>query len=99
MHDHNPLSIKFSMPSVTHATQLTPVLVSVSHIVRIVPCYFIESGGQRMMTTVENDAAAAREKGLRRTFMVFDSLGGQYDSASASAAGQSLLERMWIESA
>ena len=98
MHDMKSISIKFSMPSVTDASQQTRVLVMVAHIVRIVPCYFVESGGKRMVTTVENETAAS-EKGLRRTFMVYDSLGGHYDSASASASGQSLLERMWVESA
>jgi hypothetical protein len=29
--------------------------------------------------------------------MVYDSLGGQYDSGSASPSGQALLERMWEE--
>src|SRR5687767_5104422 len=98
MHDMKALSIKFSMPSVTDSSQQTRVLVLVAHIVRIVPCYFVESGGKRMVTTVENEAAAS-ERGLRRTCMVHDSLGGHYDSDSASASGQSMLERMWVESA
>jgi hypothetical protein len=31
--------------------------------------------------------------------MVYDALGGQYDSGTASTSGQGHLERMWEESA
>ena len=99
MHDSSALSIKFSMASPTDPLKRTRVLVSVAHIVRMVPCYFLESDGKRMVTTVEEDERTVQGQGLKRMFIVYDDLGGQYDSGSAGKAGQALLERMWIESA
>ena len=99
MHDTTALSIKLSMPSPTDPSKRTRVLVSLAHIVRLVPCYYLESEGKRMVTTVEEDERAVRAQGLKRMFMVYDDLGGQYDSSSASTGGQALLERMWVESA
>jgi hypothetical protein len=90
-------SVKFSMPSPTDPSKQTRVLVSLAHVVRMVPYYFVDSGGTRMITTVEGDEKAA-PRGLKRSFMVYDALGGQYDSGSASSSGQALLERMWEES-
>ena len=87
------------MSSPTDPAKRTRVLVAIAHIVRLVPCYFVESDGKRMVTTVEEDEKATRGQGLKRTFMVYDDLGGQYDSGSAGAGGQALLERMWVESA
>ena len=99
MHDITALSIKLSMPSPTDPSKRTRVLVSLAHIVRLVPCYYLESEGVRMVTAVEEDERAARAQGLKRMFIVYDDLGGQYDSSSASTSGQALLERMWMESA
>ena len=99
MHDSPSKSIKFSMASPTDPSQRTRVLVSVAHIVRLVPCYFLESDGTRMVTAVGEDERAVSGQGLKRMFMVYDDLGGQYDSSSASSGGQALLERMWVESA
>lgn len=67
--------------------------------VRLVPYYYLDSGGKRMVTALEGDETAKERKGLKRSFIVYDALGGQYDSGSASAPGQALLERMWEESA
>ena len=55
--------------------------------------------GKRMVTAVEGEERQAGRGGLKRSFIVFDALGGQYDSGSASPAGQAHLERMWEESA
>jgi hypothetical protein len=92
------VSIKFSMPSPTDPTKQTRVLVSLAHVVRLVPYYFVDSAGTRMVTAVEGDETSARQ-GLKRSFIVYDALGGQYDSGSASPSGQGHLERMWEESA
>jgi hypothetical protein len=99
MHDIKALAVKFFMPSPADPLRRTQVLVSLAHVVRLVPCYFVESGGRRMVTTVEGDDASTRGQGLKRTFMVYDALGNQYDSSSATPGGQALLERMWMESA
>lgn len=87
------------MPSPTDPSKHTRVLVSLAHVVRMVPYYFMDSGGKRMVTTVEGDQKGAEKQGLKRSFIVYDALGGQYDSGSASSSGQALLERMWEESA
>ena len=97
--DFKTLAVKFLMPSPTDPSKQTRVLVSLAHVVRMVPYYFAESGGKRMVTTVEGDEKGAAQKGLKRSFIVYDALGGQYDSGSASSSGQGLLERMWEESA
>jgi hypothetical protein len=87
------------MPSPTEPSKRTRVLVSLAHVVRIVPYYFVVSGGKRMVTTVESEGSRAAPEGLKRAFMVYDALGGQYDSDTASPSGQNHLERMWEGSA
>lgn len=97
MRDFKAVAVKFSMPSPTNPSKQTRVMVSLAHVVRMVPYYFLDSGGTRMVTAVEGDEKGDRQ-GLKRSFMVYDSLGGQYDSVSASPSAQALLERMWEES-
>jgi hypothetical protein len=99
LHDFKRLSIKFSMPSPTDPSKQTRVLVSLAHVVRMVPYYYVESGGKRMVTAVEADEKGGARDGLSRSFIVYDALGAQYDSGSASPSGQGHLERMWEESA
>jgi hypothetical protein len=100
MHDFTAASIRFSMPSPADPSERTRVLVSLAHVVRLVPYYFLENGGRRMVTAVAgDDDAEARRQGLKRSFTVYDDLGGHYDAASATPAGQALLERLWSESA
>ena len=99
MRDFQNLSIKFSMPSPTDPSKQTRVLVSLAHVVRIVPYYYVDNGGKRMVTTVEGEEKPSGQRGLKRSFIVYDSLGGQYDSGSASPSGQGHLERMWEQSA
>ena len=78
---------------------MTRVLVPLAHVVRLVPYYFVENNGTRMVTTVEGEGKKRDREGLNRSFYVYDVLGAHYDSGSASPAGQALLERMWEESA
>jgi hypothetical protein len=59
--------------------------------VRIVPYYFVESGGKRMVTTVESEDSRAAPEGLKRAFIVYDALGGQYDSDTASPSSENHL--------
>jgi hypothetical protein len=99
LREFKSLSIKFSMPSPTDPSKLTRVMVSLAHVVRMVPYYYIESGGKRMVTAVEGPETRSVPEGLKRAFMVYDALGGQYDSGTASTSGQGHLERMWEESA
>ena len=102
MREFKTLSVRFTMASPTDPSKQTRVMVSLAHVVRLVPYYFVSSGGKRMVTTVDdddNERAAADRQGLKRSFIVHDALGGQYDSGSAGPSGQALLERMWEESA
>ena len=96
MRDFKAVAVKFSTVSPTDPSKQTRVLVSLAHVVRLVPYYFVDTGGKRMVTTVGGDEKEDRQ-GLKRSFMVYDSLGGQYDSGSASPSAQALLERMWEE--
>ena len=50
MHEYKSEFIKLSIPSAADPSKQTQVLVSLAHVVRIVPCYFLESGGKRMVT-------------------------------------------------
>jgi hypothetical protein len=87
------------MPSPTDPSKQTRALVSLAHVVRMVPYYYVDNGGKRMVTTVEEDEGQSGQKGVKRSFIVYDALGGQYDSGSASPSGPAHLERMWEESA
>ena len=98
LREFQKISIKFSMASPTDPSKQTRVLVLLTHVVRIVPYYFAESGGKRLVTTVEGEEDRAALQGLKRGFIVYDVLGGQYDSISAGQSSQAHLERMWEES-
>src|SRR4051812_48361510 len=97
LREFKSLAIKFSMPSPTDPAKQTRVLVSLAHIVRLVPYYFVISGGKRMITAVEADEKGSGRQGLQRSFIVYDALGGQYDSGSARTPSPSPLGRMWGE--
>jgi hypothetical protein len=99
MRESEPTSVKFSIPSAADPAVQTRVLVSLAHVVRIVPYYYDDSSGRRMITAVEGELRQAGAQGLKRSFFIHDALGGQYDSATAGPSGQSLLERMWEQSA
>ena len=65
-----------------------------------VPQYYIEgAGGQRIVTHVDDDNNQAPQRGLKRYFLIFDDLGGQFESHTASETGQAALEEMWHEAA
>ena len=98
MREFDATAVKFSTPSPADPAVQSRVLIALAHVVRLVPYYFDDSSGRRMITAVEGELRNAATKGLKRSFYVYDALGGQYDSASASASAQSLLERMWEES-
>jgi hypothetical protein len=99
MRESDATSVKFSIPSAADPAVQTRVLVSLAHVVRLVPYYYDDSSGRRMITAVEGELRQAAAQGLKRSFYVYDALGGQYDGATASPSGQSLLERMWEQSA
>jgi hypothetical protein len=99
MHDFVPRSIKLSQQDPLDPTRQTQVLVSLAHIVRLVPRYYVEGDGKRMVTRDPPDAGAEPEQGLRRSFEIFDDLGGRFESHTASDRAQEMLERLWNESA
>ena len=80
------------------------VLVFVAHIVRLVPQYYVESGdGTRMITEADvgddddKQSSTTGPQGLKRSFLVLDAAGGQYESHTASSKAQAALEAMWNE--
>jgi hypothetical protein len=97
MRDFDDKSIKLFHVDPTNPTRRTQVMISIAHIVRLVPRHYIESGGKQMITAVEEGVAP--ERGMKRSFMVFDSLGGQFDSYGASERVNAVLEQIWNESA
>ena len=100
MHDYTTKSIRLLQTDPQDPKRRTPLLLSLAHIVRLVPQYYVESGGMRMVTDLEGtgDNAGASERGLKRFFLIVDDLGGTFESHTASEAGQRLLEQMWSES-
>ena len=100
MHDYTSKSIKLLQTDPRDPARRAPVLLSLAHIVRVVPQYYQESGGKRMVTDLqgEGDDARASEHGLKRFFLITDTLGGTYESHTASDKGQRLIEQMWNES-
>jgi hypothetical protein len=84
----------------------TPVLLSLAHIVRLIPQYYEESGGTRMVTDLEpaggaagGEDARASERSLKRFFLILDDLGGTFESHTASEKAQRMLDQLWTESA
>ena len=101
MHDYTPKSIRLLQTDPQDPMRRTPVAVSLAHIVRLVPQYYVESGGKRMVTDLEDagDEAQASQRGLKRFFLILDALGGRFESHTATEKGQRILEQMWNESA
>ena len=99
MHDFEPKSIKLFQADPRDSSRRTQALISLAHVVRLVPRYYVESGGKRMETSVDVDEGKVLERGLKRSFIVFDDLGGEFDSHGASAKAQAILEQIWNESA
>ena len=99
MHDYTPKAIKLIQVDPKDPARRTQVVISLAHIVRLVPIYYLESGQKRMVTSVEVDDREVLERGMKRSFLVFDDLGGQFDSYAASEKAQAILEQMWNESA
>ena len=101
MHDYIPKSIRLLQADPKNPARRTPVLLSLAHIMRLVPQYYVESGGKRMVTDLEGegDEAQASARGLKRFFLIVDALGATYEGHTASEKGQRLLEQMWNESA
>jgi hypothetical protein len=99
MHDFTHTAIKVDQIDPQNPLRRTRVLLSLSHIVRLVPRYYIEGDGTKMLTDVHVDDTEASKRGLHRSFLILDDIGGQFESHTASDIGQSLLEQMWRESA
>jgi hypothetical protein len=99
VHEFKHKAIKVVQIDPQDPTRRTRVLLSLDHIVRLVPRYYVESGGKRMITSVDVDDTQASEQGLKRSFLILDDIGGHFESDTASDKAQALLEQMWNESA
>jgi hypothetical protein len=99
VHDYTTTMIKLLQTDPHDPKRRAPVLLSLAHIVRMVPQYYVESGGKRMVTALEGqgDDAQASARGLKRYFLILDVLGGTFESHTASDKGQRILEQMWNE--
>jgi hypothetical protein len=100
VHDYIPKAIKLLEIDPQDPSRRTGVLVSLAHIVRLVPQYYVESGGRRMVSDISAEDALTQpsESGLKRYFLILDALGGRFESHSASGKAQAMLEQMWNES-
>src|SRR4051794_41981660 len=97
LREFKSLAIKFSMPSPTDPAKQTRVLVSLAHIVRLVPYYFVISGGKRMITAVEGDEKGSRRQGLQRAFIVYHAPGGQNNNGPARTPRPGAPGQKWGE--
>jgi len=99
LRDFDTKSIKVPLVDANDPSKTTTAMLSLAHLVRMVPQYYVENDGTRMMTEVQDDDATLRQRGIKRSFILYDDIGGRYDSYSASRESQSLLDRIWSESA
>ena len=99
MHDFSHKAIKVDQIDPQDPLRRTRMLLYLAHIVRLVPRYYVESGGKQLITDVHVDDIEASKRGLKRSFLILDDIGGQFESHTASDIGQSVLEQMWRESA
>ena len=99
MRDFDTKSIKVPLVDVNDPSKTTTAMLSLAHLVRMVPQYYVENEGKRMVTDVEEDDATLRQRGIKRSFILYDDIGGRYESHAASRESQTLLERIWSESA
>jgi hypothetical protein len=99
LHDFVAKSIKLHLVDPPNPSKKTRVLLSLAHVVRMVPQYYLENDGKRMVTEVEDEDATQRQRGIKRAFIIYDDIGGRYESHSASRGAQALLEQIWAESA
>jgi hypothetical protein len=100
LHDFITKSIKLHLVDPHDPSKKTTVLLSLAHIVRMVPQYYLENDGKRMITEVADDEdAMQRQRGIKRSFIIYDDISGRYESYSASRKAQTLLEQIWAESA
>jgi len=99
VHDFVTKSIKLQLVDPHDRSKTTTVLLSLVHLVRMEQQYYMENEGKRIMTQVRDEDAAQRQRGIKRAFIIYDDVGGRYESFSASREGQTLLEQIWSESA
>ena len=100
MHDFITKSIKLHLVDPRDPSKRTKVLLSLTHLVRMEPEYYLENDGRRMVTTVGADEdTAQRQRGVKRSFIIYDDMGSRYESYAASREAQALLEQIWSESA
>ena len=98
MHDFAAKSIKLFLIDPKDPAKRKPVLLSLAHLVRMEPEDDLESEGRRMVTPVEDKNATQQRRGIKRSFIIYDDIGGRYESRSASREAQAMLERLWAES-
>jgi hypothetical protein len=99
LHDFITKSIKLHLVDPHDPAKRTRVLLSLAHLVRMVPQYYLENDGKRMVMEVGDDEAATqRHRGIKRSFIIYDDVGGRYESYSGSREAQALLEQIWSES-
>jgi len=101
LHDFITKSIKLHLVDPHDPSKRTRVLLSLTHLVRMEPEYYLETdGGRRMVSAVgAGEESAQRERGVKRSFIIFDDMGNRYEGYAGSREAQALLEQIWSESA
>lgn len=89
--------IKFMQPDPDYKVRPAEVVVSVGQIVKIEPRYFETSADdQAFLKQVTHYGEDEALKGVRRQYIVYDSLGNVYNSEAATEEGRTLIEKMWM---
>jgi hypothetical protein len=99
LHDFTAKSIKLLHTDPKDPTERRLVMLSLAHLVRMEPEHYVLSDGKRMVTPSDEDHETRQRRGIKRSFIIYDDIGGRYESHSASRETQSLHEQLWAESA
>ena len=90
--------IKFHQADPDYRVPQAEVVVSVGQIVKIEPRYY-QTGpdGADWLTQVTRPNLEEISQGTQRHYVVHDSLGNRYSSATASEEGRGIIEKIWME--
>jgi hypothetical protein len=89
--------IKFTQPDPSYKGRPAEVVLNVGQIVKIEPRWYEETEHGRYLAYVGIPDSEALERGLQKEYVLFDSLGNQYESNLASEKGRDLIEQLWLD--
>ena len=70
MHDFITKSIQLHLVDPPDPSKQNKALLSLVHLVRMVPQYYVENDGKRMVTDVGEESVTQRPQGIKRSFII-----------------------------